>query len=62
MYPFMDHLSDNIAGKTSSQAYQDYSEWMADENEARLYTESQHAGSIGPAKSLSKMQGSKLNE
>ena len=60
MYPFMDHLSDNIAGKDSSQAFADYSEWMADEKEARLYTESQHSGSIGPAKSLSKKEGHKL--
>eukprot|EP00035_Acanthoeca_spectabilis_P022189 m.442469 g.442469 ORF g.442469 m.442469 type:complete len:395 (-) comp18810_c0_seq1:2272-3456(-) len=60
MYPFMQHLSDNVAGKTSTQNFTDYSEWMADENEARLYTESQHAGSIGPAKTLSKREGDKL--
>ena len=33
---------------------------MADANEARLYTESQHSGSIGPAKTLSKKEGKKL--
>jgi len=60
MYPFMQHLSENVAGKESKQSFADYSEWMADEEEARLYTESQHAGSVGPAKTLSKREGGKL--
>lgn len=31
-----------------------YEEWMSDPVEARLYTESQHSGSTGPARGLSK--------
>lgn len=54
MYPFMNHLTETIQGKESSHRFHDYSEWMADPAEARLYTESQHAGSIGPAKTLAK--------
>ena len=60
MYPFMGHLNDNIVGNTEKQAFSDYTEWMANEEEARLYTESQHSGSIGPAKTLAKVQGTLL--
>eukprot|EP00041_Stephanoeca_diplocostata_P021170 m.487639 g.487639 ORF g.487639 m.487639 type:complete len:414 (+) comp21755_c0_seq2:299-1540(+) len=62
MYPFMGHLNDNMVGNTGKQAYADYTEWMADEEEARLYTESQHSGSIGPAKTLAKVQGDCLKD
>eukprot|EP00911_Craspedida_sp_UC1_P001180 UC1_evm1s889 len=54
MYPFMNHLTETVRGQASSHKFADYSEWMADEEEARLYTESQHSGSIGPAKTLAK--------
>lgn len=54
MYPFMNHLTETVKGQESTHRFHDYSEWMADPEEARLYTESQHAGSIGPAKTLAK--------
>jgi len=56
MYPFMNHLTETVKGQPSTHRFQDYSEWMADPEEARLYTESQHAGSIGPAKTLARRQ------
>jgi hypothetical protein len=53
MYPFMEHCSTVLQGKPSPKAT-DYEEWMSDADEARLYTESQHSGSTGPARGLSK--------
>ena len=62
MYPFMDHVSAVLQGKPSKQRFVDYEEWMSDPTEARLYTESQHAGSHGPARSLARYKGQLLNE
>jgi hypothetical protein len=55
MYPFMDHLSSVIEGKQSAQRFVDYAEWFSDPEEAQLYSESQHSGSIGPARTLLKL-------
>ena len=54
MYPFMEHCSDVLQNKPSAAKAVDYEQWMSDPVEARLYTESQHAGSTGPARGLSK--------
>lgn len=55
MYPFMDHLASAVKGTQSKQRFVDYSDWFSDPEEARLYTESQHSGSVGPARSLCKI-------
>eukprot|EP00039_Didymoeca_costata_P019834 m.339109 g.339109 ORF g.339109 m.339109 type:complete len:396 (-) comp18672_c0_seq1:84-1271(-) len=62
MYPFMQHLSQRMSGDASEMRYRNYEEWMGNEDEARLYTESQHSGSIGPAKTLAREYGDLLNE
>lgn len=63
MYPFMGDLPGLMNGKPAqSLMYKNYEEWMADSDAARLYTESQHSGSIGPAKSLSKLEGDRLGK
>lgn len=36
-------------------------EWMSDPAEARLYTESQHSGSIGPAITLARKEQERLS-
>jgi len=56
----MNHLSDRMVGKKGEMQFENYAQWMADPYEARLYTESQHSGSIGPAKSLAKHQKERL--
>jgi hypothetical protein len=33
MYPFMQHLSPVIEGKTSAQRFMDYAEWFSDPEE-----------------------------
>ena len=56
MYPFMEHLTPVLKGeRPATMAYTNYEEWMSDPEEARLYTESQHSGSTGPARSLARL-------
>jgi|EP01043_Picozoa_sp_COSAG02_P058541 ubiquinone/menaquinone biosynthesis C-methylase UbiE len=50
----MEHCSDVLQSKPSKAKAANYEEWMSDPVEARLYTESQHSGSTGPARGLSK--------
>jgi ubiquinone/menaquinone biosynthesis C-methylase UbiE len=54
MYPLMDQIEDALADKLDDAATGSYAEWFADPAEARLYSESQHKGSLGPARQLSK--------
>lgn len=60
MYPFMGDLNNVVLDKPLKASFADYDEWMADKEAARIYTESQHAGSIGPAKTLAKLEGDRL--
>ena len=52
MFPFMADLEAVMSGNTASDAIDSYSKWMADPAEAKLYSDSQHSGSLGPARSL----------
>ncbi len=54
MYPFMQHLPTVVEGKTEDIPYADYEAWMGDPEEARVFSESQHGGSLGPAAVLAK--------
>jgi SAM-dependent methyltransferase len=54
MYPVMDQIGDALAGRLSKDAIGSYAAWFSDPEEARLYSESQHAGSLGPARSLAR--------
>eukprot|EP00040_Diaphanoeca_grandis_P022844 m.123420 g.123420 ORF g.123420 m.123420 type:complete len:406 (-) comp28987_c0_seq1:171-1388(-) len=62
MYPFMGDVNNIVTGKPAKATFKDYDEWMSDKEAATLYTESQHAGSIGPAKSLSRMESDTLGQ
>ncbi|MBL4721251.1 MAG: methyltransferase domain-containing protein [Alphaproteobacteria bacterium] len=55
MFPFMADLEAVMTGDTAPDAIDSYSKWMADPAEAKLYSDSQHAGSLGPARSLVRM-------
>lgn len=55
MYPFMTQLEGALTGTLEPEQISSYSEWFSDPEEARLYSESQHSGSLGPGRSLSKM-------
>lgn len=54
MYPFMQHLPKVVEGKTQEVPYEDYEAWMGDPREARIFSESQHGGSLGPGAVLAK--------
>lgn len=54
MYPLLDQIEGALDGSLGAEATKSYAEWFSDPEEARLYSESQHAGSIGPARQLAK--------
>ncbi|WP_375690740.1 methyltransferase [Pseudooceanicola sp. LIPI14-2-Ac024] len=54
MYPLLDQIEGALEGSLGEEATKSYAEWFSDPEEARLYSESQHAGSIGPARQLAK--------
>ena len=54
MYSLMDQIDDALADRLPDGATASYADWFADAEEARRYSESQHAGSIGPARQLVK--------
>lgn len=55
MFPFMGQLEDVVLGRLDNVPVDSYETWMEDAAEARLYSESQHAGSLGPGRSLARM-------
>lgn len=52
MYPFMHNLTDVLRGRRDTVPFVDYEAWFSDPAEAALYSESQHAASVGPAMML----------
>jgi ubiquinone/menaquinone biosynthesis C-methylase UbiE len=54
MYGLLDQVEDALSGNLPPEATGSYAEWFSDPEEARLYSESQHAGSLGPARQLVK--------
>lgn len=56
MFPIMTGLEAVVTGETSERPVIDsYAEWFSDPEEARLYSASQHAGSLGPGRSVARM-------
>ena len=56
MFPIMTGLEAVVTGEASERPQiESYAEWFADPEEARLYSESQHAGSLGPGRSVARM-------
>jgi ubiquinone/menaquinone biosynthesis C-methylase UbiE len=54
MYGLLDQIDEALTGTLPEEATASYAEWFADADEARLYSESQHSGSLGPARQLAK--------
>ena len=54
MYGLLDQIDGALDGSLGEEATKSYAEWFADPEEARLYSESQHAGSLGPARQLAR--------
>jgi 2-polyprenyl-3-methyl-5-hydroxy-6-metoxy-1,4-benzoquinol methylase len=55
MYGFMQQLEGVVTDNIHKDYIDSYAKWMENEKEAELYSESQHAGSLGPGKTLAKM-------
>jgi ubiquinone/menaquinone biosynthesis C-methylase UbiE len=54
LYPLLDQLDAAVKGELPEDATASYEQWFSDPDQARLYSESQHAGSLGPARQLAK--------
>jgi len=54
MYPFMTQLNAAITNSLKEGQVASYAEWFSDPEEAKLYSRSQHAGSLGPGRGLAK--------
>lgn len=55
MYPFMTQLNDALTDSLEKDQVASYEAWFSDPEEAKLYSRSQHAGSLGPGRGLAKM-------
>lgn len=55
MYPFLLQLNAVVQGQLPEDAIASYRHWMADEEQASVYSESQHAGSLGPGRTLARL-------
>lgn len=54
MYPLLDQIDGALTGQLQEEDTKSYAQWFSDPEEARLYSESQHAGSLGPARQLAR--------
>ncbi|MDF0599459.1 methyltransferase [Psychromarinibacter sp. C21-152] len=54
MYKLMDQLVPALKDELPEEATGSYADWFSDPAEARLYSDSQHAGSLGPARALTR--------
>jgi ubiquinone/menaquinone biosynthesis C-methylase UbiE len=55
MYPFLLQLNAVMKDELTDEAIASYRHWMADEEQASVYSESQHAGSLGPGRTLARL-------
>lgn len=54
MYPFLGQLNEVLDGSLSSDAVDSYQHWMSDPEQAALYSNAQHAGSLGPGRTIAR--------
>ena len=54
MYGLLDQIEDALQDKLDEDATASYADWFSDPEEAKLYSASQHAGSLGPARQLAR--------
>lgn len=56
MFPIMTGLEAVVTGESSERpTIESYADWFSDADEARLYSESQHAGSLGPGRTVARL-------
>lgn len=54
MYGLLDQITEALADDLPDDATASYAEWFSDPEQAKLYSRSQHAGSLGPARGLAR--------
>ncbi|MBT6273657.1 MAG: methyltransferase [Chromatiales bacterium] len=54
MYGHLEQLNSCIDGQLDEDAVASYAHWMSDPEQATLYSEAQHSGSLGPGRSLAR--------
>lgn len=54
MYTLLDQIELALANRLPDDATASYADWFSDPEQARLYSTSQHAGSLGPAQGLAR--------
>lgn len=55
MYPFLGQLNEVLDGSLAPEAVDSYQHWMNDAEQASIYCEAQHAGSLGPGRTLCRL-------
>jgi len=55
MYPFLGQLNEVLDGSLGPDAVDSYQHWMSDPDQAALYSNAQHAGSLGPGKTIARL-------
>ena len=55
MYPFLGQLNEVLDGSLDPEAIDSYQHWMSDPDQASVYSEAQHAGSLGPGRTLARL-------
>ena len=55
MYPFLGQLNEVLDGSLDPDAVDSYQHWMSDPEQASIYCEAQHAGSLGPGRTLTRL-------
>lgn len=55
MYPFLSQLNEVIEGSLDPSAVDSYQHWMSDPEQASIYSEAQHTGSLGPGRTLARL-------
>jgi len=55
MYPFLSQLNEVIEGSLDPEAIDSYQHWMSDPEQASIYSEAQHTGSLGPGRTLARL-------
>ena len=55
MYPFLEQLNSVLDGSLDADAVASYQHWMADPEQAALYSNAQHSGSLGPGRTIARL-------
>ena len=55
MYPFLQQLNEVLDGTLDAEAVDSYQHWMSNPEQAALYSNAQHAGSLGPGRTIARL-------